>query len=192
MLSRRCFDDAIREIKKALALDPLMPLYYAWSVGLHTATGRYDEAIQEFAKAVEIDPKLGLAYFHAGLAYAGKGELDTAIEFLEKSKEFGVWPGWAEACLMLVHLKEGEKEKVARAFQEQLAEIEKTVPSFACLAWQAAALGDFDQAFKFFDKAYETRDSVMPFVHVYTDFFVPALQHDPRFNELLARMKLVN
>jgi tetratricopeptide (TPR) repeat protein len=192
MLSRKRFDEAICEVKKALALDPLMPLYYAWSVGLHTATGRYDEAIQEFAKAVEIDPKLGLAYFHAGLAYAGKGELDTAIEFLEKSKEFGVWPGWAEACLMLVHLKEGEKEKVARAFQEQLAEIEKTVPSFACLAWQAAALGDFDQAFKFFDKAYETRDSVMPFVHVYTDFFVPALQHDPRFNELLARMKLVN
>lgn len=192
LLSRRRFDEAIREVKKALALDPLMPLYYVWSVGLHTATGRYDKAIQEFAKAMEIDPKLGLAYFHAGCAYLQKGEFDTAIEVLEKSKEFGVYPGWAETLMTLVYLKKGEKEKAARAFQEQLAEIEKTVPSFASLAWQAAALGDFDQAFKLFDKAYETRDLLMPFVHVYTDFFAPALQRDPRFNDLLVKMKLVD
>ena len=87
LLNRKHFDEAIREVKQALALDPLMPLYYAWSTGLHTASRRYDEAIQEFTKAMEIDPRLGLAYFHAGCAYAGKGEFDTAIESLEKSKE---------------------------------------------------------------------------------------------------------
>jgi serine/threonine-protein kinase len=192
MLSRRRFEEAIREVKKALALDPLMPLYYAWSVGLHWTTGRYDEAIREFAKAMEIDPKLGLAYFHAGCAYLMKGELDTAIETLEKSQQFGAYPGWAEAIMTFAYLKRDEKERAARAFQDQLAEIETTTPSFACLAWQAAALGDFDRAFRFFDKAYETRDTLMPFVHVLTDTFVPALQGDPRFNDLLAKMKLVN
>ncbi|MGB6340401.1 MAG: hypothetical protein WBF32_11570, partial [Candidatus Aminicenantaceae bacterium] len=168
------------------------PLYYAWSVGLHTATGRYDDAIQEFANAMEIDPKLGLAYFHAGCAYAMKGEYDTSIETLEKSAEFGVYPGWAETILTLVYLKKGEKEKAVRIYQGQLAKVEETAPSFVCLAWQAGAFGDFDLAFEFFDKAYESRDILMPFIHVYTDMFVPRLQRDPRFNNLVAKMKLVD
>ena len=192
MLSQKRFDEAIREVKKALSLDPLMPLYYAWSVGLHTATGRYDDAIQEFAKAMEIDPKLGLAYFHAGCAYALKGEYDTSIDTLEKSAEFGVYPGWAETMITLVYLRKGEKEKAARTYQEQLTKIEKNAPSFVSLAWQAAALEDFDLAFKFFDKAYEMRDILMPYIHVYTDLFVPELQSDPRFNDLLVKMKLVD
>ncbi len=192
MLSQKRFDEAIREVKKALSLDPLMPLYYAWSVGLHTATGRYDDAIQEFAKAMEIDPKLGLAYFHAGCAYALKGEYDTSIDTLEKSAEFGVYPGWAEAIITLVYLRKGEKEKAARTYQEQLAKIEKNAPSFVSLAWQAAALEDFDLAFNFFDKAYKTRDILMPYIHVYTDLFVPELLSDPRFNDLLVKMKLVD
>ena len=66
LLNRRRFDEALREAKKAIELDPLMPLYYAWSVGLHWSIGKPDEALSEFAKAMEIDPNLGLAYFHAG------------------------------------------------------------------------------------------------------------------------------
>ncbi len=192
MLSQKRFDESIREVKRALSLDPLMPLYYAWSVGLHAATGRYDEAIQEFAKAMELDPKLGLAYFHVGIAYTQKGEFERAIEVLEKSKEFGAYPGWAETIIALVYLKKCEKEKAARAFQEQLAQIEKTAPSFVSLAWGAAAFGDFDLAFEFFEKAYETRDILMPYIHVYTDMMVPGLQRDPRFNDLLEKMKLVD
>lgn len=50
-----------------------MPLYYAWSVGLHWSVGRSDEAIQEFAKAVEIDPNNGLALFMRGWPFFKKG-----------------------------------------------------------------------------------------------------------------------
>ncbi len=190
-LSQRRFDEAIRAVKKALSLDPLMPLYYAWSVGIHTATGRYDEAIEEFAKAVEIDPKLGLAYFHAGLAYIQKGELERATEMFEKSKTFGVYPGWAEGGIMYIYLKRGDLEKARDIFRNQLEEIEKTTPSYGNLAWQAASLGDFDLAFEFFDKGYETRHILMPYINVYTDILAPELRKDPRFNDWLIKMKLV-
>ena len=189
-LSQRRFDEAIRAVKKALSLDPLMPLYYVWSVGLHTATGRYDEAILEFAKAIELDPKLGLAYFHAGIAYIQMGELDRAIEIFAKSKKFGAYPGWAEAGFMYIYLKKGEKEKARDIFKKQLTEIENTTPSYGNLAWQAASLGDFDLAFKFFDKGYEKRDILMPYINVYTDILAPELRKDPRFNDLLIKMKL--
>jgi len=192
LLSQRRFDEAIKAVKKTISLDPLMPLYYAWSVGIHTGAGRYDDAIQEFAKAREIDPELGLAYFHAGAAYTLEGELETAIETLKKSEKFGVYPGWAEGFLTLAYLKKGDKEKANQTFAKQLEEMEKTMTSFTALAWQAAGLGYFDRAFEFFDKAYEKRDLLMPFILVYTDFFAPELRHDPRFDDLLAKMKLAD
>jgi tetratricopeptide (TPR) repeat protein len=73
LMSRRRFDDSIREIKQALTIDPLMPLFYAWSMPLHNAAGRYDEALEEFAKVMQIDPTSALAYFHAGMALARQG-----------------------------------------------------------------------------------------------------------------------
>ena len=35
------FENAITEIKKAQELDPLMPLYYAFSIAIHGYAGRY-------------------------------------------------------------------------------------------------------------------------------------------------------
>ncbi|MHC4176456.1 MAG: protein kinase domain-containing protein, partial [Planctomycetota bacterium] len=86
-------DEAIRHIKLAQNVDPLMPLFYAMSVGIHVAAGKLDEAIDEFRKATELDPNIGLAYFHAGWVYMHKGAFDTAVSMLWKSKELGVSPG---------------------------------------------------------------------------------------------------
>lgn len=35
-------------------------------------------------------------------------------------------------------------------------------------------------------------DSLMPFLHIYTDIFVPALARDSRFGALLDRLNLAN
>jgi len=192
-LNRRRFDEAIREIKKALELDPLMPLYYGWSVGLHWSVGRSDEALQEFAKALEIDPNLGLAYFHAGVAYARKGLLDESLETFEKGKKLVVFPGWIEANLGLVYLKKGDREKAVGILEEMIENKNKIKNlSAACIAWLAGELGKLDLAFEFLDKAYEERDSLMAFIHVYTEVFSPAISADPRFKALLERMNLAD
>jgi tetratricopeptide (TPR) repeat protein len=190
-LNRSRFEEAIREIKKALELDPLMPIYYAWSVGLHWSVGRPDEALQEFAKALEIDPNLGLAYFHAGVAYFRKGLLDEALDTVEKGKRLVVFPGWIEAIHGLTYLRKGNREKAAGVLKEMIENKNKiTNLSATCIAWLAGALGKLDLAFEFLDKAYDERDTLMPFVHIYTEIFSPAISADPRFKDLLAKMKL--
>jgi hypothetical protein len=53
----------------------------------------------------------------------------------------------------------------------------------------AACLGRFDEAFEFLDRAYAERDPIMPSLHIYADFLVPSLRSDPRFRDLMVRMK---
>lgn len=190
-LNRRRFDEAILETKRALELDPLMPLYYAWSVGLHWSVGMPDEALQEFAKAMEIDPNLGLAYFHAGVAYFLKGLLDDATAILEKGNRLFAPPGWIEAMLGLISLKKGDREEAVRILEETI-EKRKTVRNVSApsIAWLAGELGKLDLAFQLLDEAFDDRDVLMPFIHVYAKVFSPALCADPRFDAVLARMHL--
>jgi TolB-like protein/tetratricopeptide (TPR) repeat protein/predicted Ser/Thr protein kinase len=190
-VNRRRFDEAIREIKIALELDPLMPLFYAWSVGVHWSVGRSAQALLEFAKALEIDPNNGLAHFHGGVAYFLEGRLDEAIDVFEKGRKLFAPPGWIEAMLGLIYLRKGDREKAERILEETI-ENKKTVKNVSApsIAWLAGELGKLDLAFEFLDKAFEERDVLMGFVHVYSDVFSPAIAADPRFKDLLARMKL--
>jgi TolB-like protein/Flp pilus assembly protein TadD/predicted Ser/Thr protein kinase len=192
-LNRGRFDEAIREVKKALEIDPLMPLYYAWSVGLYWSVGRYDEALAAFHTAMEIDPNLGLAYFHAGAAYFQKGLLDEAVEAFEKGKKLFAPPGWAEGMLGLIAIKKGDPETARRMLREAV-ESKKTVKHISSvgLAWLAAELGELDLAFELLESGYEERDTLMVFIHVYVDRFSPAMAADPRFKSVLAKMNLIS
>ena len=184
------FDEAIREIKLAQKVDPLMPLFYAFSVGIHVAAGKYDEALDEFRKATELEPNIGLAYFHVGWTYMHKGELDTAVSMFQKSKELGVSPGWAEGLIAIIHIERGEKEKAVKILDELVELRKQAYASSWCMAFLCAALDDFDRAFEFFDKAYEERETLMPFTPIYVDKVNLTIRSDPRYKELLARMKL--
>ncbi len=186
------FDEAIREIELAQKMDPLMSLFTAFSVGIHVAAGKYDEAIEEFRKATELEPNIGLAYFHVGWVYLHKGELDTAVSMFQKSKELGVSPGWAEGMIAIIHIKRGEKEKAVEILAELVELRKQSYASSWCMAFVCSALDDFDRAFEYFDKAYEERETLMPFTPIYIDAVNPSIKSDPRFKELLTRMKLGN
>ena len=96
----------------------------------------------------------------------------------------------AEMMIALIHINRGEKEK-AHQILDDLVELRKqTFASSWCMALLGAALDDFDRSFEFFDKAYEERETMMPFTPVYIDTANPAIKSDPRYKELLTRMNL--
>ena len=190
-LNRRNFDEAIREMDKCLELDPLMPLYYAWSACVYWSAGRFDESLQVFPRALELDPQFGLAYFHAGIAYSLKGLLDEAVETLEKGQKLPVAPGWIDGTLGLTYLKKGDREKANLILEGMIDSrkiITNTSPAF--IAFLAGGLGKLDLAFEYLDKAYEERDATMINIHIYAPMLSPAVAADPRFKALLAKMHL--
>jgi TolB-like protein/Tfp pilus assembly protein PilF/predicted Ser/Thr protein kinase len=187
-LARGRFDEAVREIKLAQNLDPLMPLFYAFSTGIHGAIGRPDEAIEEFQRAVELDPNMGLAYFHAGTAYSQNRLMDKAISAFQKSRELAAYSGWAEGQLGIVYLTIGQREKAEAILEELLEKKNKIYVSSFCIGLLWGALGNLDKAFERMDQAIEERDSIMPFAHIYAD--IGALRSDSRFGKMMKKMNL--
>jgi serine/threonine-protein kinase len=199
---RRRFDEAVKEIKRAQELDPLMPMFYTFSVGIHGASGKLDEAIEEFKKAIELDPNSGLTYFHLGVAYVRKGLLEDAIKALEKSRELAENSGffsWAEGGLAVISLAKGEKQRAELILKELLEKKKETYVASTMVALIWGALGDLDKAFEFFDRAHEERDQLLLVIPIYIHFFMdifPAMSHlmevieDPRFKALLKKLKL--
>lgn len=190
LMSRRRFEESLAEIKRALALDPLMPLFYALSIGIHVAARRYDEALAEFSRLQQIEPNFGLAYFHVGTAYYFKGLIDEAIEKFEKGRQLVISPGWSEAFLLMCYLKKGDRKKAEEILAEMLEDRKRLPVSPVMLAWGFAALGDLDGAFDWLETAIEERDTLMAFFHVYSEMMVPDLARDPRFTAILDRLQL--
>jgi tetratricopeptide (TPR) repeat protein len=191
LLNRRRFDECRSEIRQAIACDPLSPVLYAFSVGLHAASGRCEEALAEFSRGQELAPGFGLLYFHAAVAHVREGRLEEAARTLEGPLH-GLSPGWAQCILGTVRAKQGNREAAAGILVQMIEQRSHVSVSPTSIAWVAACVGEVDAAFEWFDRGYDERDTLMPFVHIYTDIFVPALARDPRFGALLERLNLAD
>lgn len=190
LLNRRRYDEALREIKHALDLDPLMPLFYGWSVGLHCAAGRLEEALRDFERARELDPTFGLPYFHAGVTYFLKGMPDKAIEILQQGVKIAPHPGWAEGMISVIRLRQGDRGEVRRIVDGMIALRPGVHVSCMALAWATSTIGDLDGAFQRVERAIEERDTLVGFVHIYTPLLAPEPASDPRHDTLLERLNL--
>jgi serine/threonine protein kinase/lipopolysaccharide biosynthesis regulator YciM len=191
LLAMNRFDEAIKEIKLAQELDPLKPLFYAMSVGIHRTVGKYDEAIREFHRAIELDPDIGLAYFHLGCVYFDKGMMEEAASTFGKSMELVTGSGWAEAKLGIIHVMHGEKEKAIQILEELVERKKKAYVESYSIACLYAHLGYTDKAFEYLDLAYEEKDTLMPYLNVLTVFELSKdVYADQRYKKLLKKMNL--
>ncbi|HEV2730676.1 MAG TPA: tetratricopeptide repeat protein, partial [Terriglobales bacterium] len=182
--------EAIAAIKKARELDPLSPRISA-NVGLILYFARqYDQAIEELQNALELDPGNAAAYFYLGMTFSQKGEHQEAIAALEKSRQ--LLNSSPESVLELAFTKAaGGKRIEARDMLRRLRR--EPDAGYIPALWVArlyAALSERDQAFEWLEKAYEERSPQLPFLKV--DPRWDTLRPDPRFQDLLRRMKLQN
>jgi tetratricopeptide (TPR) repeat protein len=180
-------DEAILEIKRAQEIDPL-------SLVINTDVGhilyfarRYDEAIAQYRKVLEMDPNFRVAHCRLGEAYERQGSYSEAIaelsEALEPSEDPGVlaWLGHAyatagrraEASKIIARLR--TRPKMDYAYQ---------------MALIYAGLREKDQAFACLQKAFETHNGAMAVIK--TEPMLDELRSDPRYEDLLRRMKLAS
>jgi len=180
-------DEAIAAMRRTIEVDPLTPLWssdLAWQLwGL----GRNQEALDAAQKALELNPNFNQALCWLGFLYAEKGQFAEAIATHQKLAT--VSPPW-KLALARTYAQAGRPDEARKMVAECLAGEPK--PAGAWEGWFLgevyAALGEKDEAFHWLDEAVKERMTFIPWMRQNPAY--ASLRSDPRFEELVRRMKL--
>jgi len=178
--------EAIREIKKARQLDPLS-LIVSVAEGriLHFAR-RFDDAIEQFRRILELDPNFIPAHCDLGASLEAKGMVQQALAEFETCVALSRGGPLYVASVAEAHARLGNKDIALKILSQLQASSDQYV-SPTSIAFIYSSLGETDHAFSCQDKAYEERDASLAWLKVAPES--DALRSDPRFSDLLRRMK---
>lgn len=180
------FDNAIGEIRKAQELDPVSLVKLTGLGQVLLMARRYDEAIEQCRKALEMDPNLGFAHWLLGLAYMDKGSYEPAILALQESIPLSGDSPDEPASLAHAYALSGKRTEARKILEELKQQAKRRYISPGTIADLYGVLGEKDQAFALFEKAYDERDNMVVLLKVEPMF--DNLRSDARFADLLRRV----
>jgi serine/threonine-protein kinase len=179
-------DEAVTHIDLAVKLDPFNELI----LGLHAAVlnfvGRYEEAAAAARKALSLQPDSPIAISQLDIALFMLGRHDEILSL--RRKNYADDPERL-AALELGYTEGGFKGALRRVADLLAARYEKSASRTGTvgLAMTYLKAGDKDKAIEWLEKAFEDRDGNLPYIG--RPIWDP-LRDDPRFQDLLRRMKL--
>jgi serine/threonine protein kinase/Tfp pilus assembly protein PilF len=181
-------DEALVEIKRGLDLEPLdinMGSLLAWA---YLVVGQDDQALEQARKTYDLEPSHPLGRWMLSQVYNSKGMYEDAISLNEQWLQTDPTNQLALREAGITYAKVGRRDK-AEEMISKFREVAKTQYVASCrIASIYAALGDKDKAFGELDKAFEARDWELFRLNA-DRYFIP-LRSDPRFKEMLKRIKL--
>jgi TolB-like protein len=181
-------DEAMVEARRSLELDPFNGLFRSlFGVDLNFAH-RFDEAIAQFDAALVTNPTDFVALTGLISSRHHKREYKQALEALGR---YASAMGYSEVTTLLARTTADAdySATMRRAAEALVTRSRKTfVLPWDVASWYAYA-GDKDRCLEWLERAYEVRDPNLPYL-CYPDFDL--VRSDPRFRDLLQRMKLPN
>lgn len=189
LMARGRHEEALAEIEKARALDPLSPVIPASRIQAFYFARQYDRAIEESRKAIEVEPNFLQTHYHLGQSLLQKGMYTEAIAELQKMRE---GCGGIDFCTMALghaYAVAGNRAEAMKSLADlkSRAATGKYVPSIYFTAIYTG-LGDTSQAMQWLQKAYDERTEYLIFLNV--EPMADPLRSDPKFKDLLRRLGL--
>ncbi|UCC39895.1 MAG: protein kinase [Candidatus Aminicenantes bacterium] len=180
-------DEAVAEMKRAIEVDPLTPLWLSDLAWHYWIAGRYEEALDAVQKSLELDPNFNQSLGILGDLYADKGMYEEAIAEHQKLSALNARWKWP---LVRIYALAGRREEARKMLANFLAGEPKPTG-----AWDGyfligiyAALGEKDEAFRWLETTFKERCSFLPWLRE-NPRYAP-LRSDPRFQDIVRRMKL--
>jgi len=175
-------EEAIGLYEQAIALDPLRANFYlALGYELYV-TGRYREASAALEKAQQLNPQLSSLHLTDGQILLAEERWQRALEEIEK--ETGEWERLSGE--VLAYHKLGRREESDKALKKLITTHQNDAAYQ--IAESYAYRGEVDDAFAWLDRSYRQRDPGTP--EFKTDPLMKSLRQDPRYAELLKKMRL--
>jgi eukaryotic-like serine/threonine-protein kinase len=180
--------EGMTELKRAQDLDPLSLVINAVVARDLIFQRQYDSAMEQLRKTLEIDPSFALAHSYLGLAYEQKGLFAQAIsEFQEWQRLSGDEPA-ATGALGHAYAISGKRTDAQNALVRLKGLSAKQYVAPYDLAVICVGLGDTSQAMDWLERAYEDHSAWLIWIKVDPRF--DGTRNDPRYRDLLRRMKL--
>ena len=182
-------EEALAEVRHALELDPLSLIILAGAGAAYFYARRYEEAIAHYRRALDIDPEFlpARSDFARALEYAGRTA--EAVEQYERTIRLAgksmADPSSGLANALVVAGRADEARTMLAELSRRRAE--RYVSPWA-LASIHAGLGEKAEALDWLERAFEEHDPALVWLKVHPRF--DSLHGDPRFESLLARLRL--
>jgi TolB-like protein/Flp pilus assembly protein TadD len=184
------FDESIRLLKRAVIIDPLnLPQLQNLGETYYLAN-QLEEAKETYEKVLEMSPTFRAALNGVAMVHLRWGEFQKAIEIFQESRRLTGDELKGATNLGFAYAMAGEKEKAEdclRLMREREARDPGVVLSMD-YAFVYEALGEYDRAIDYLEKAYEERIGAMAFVGVSRSW--SQIHDHPRFKALLRKMGL--
>jgi TolB-like protein/tetratricopeptide (TPR) repeat protein len=180
------FDDAINQVKRAMALDPLSLVINADLGNSYYRARRYDEAIKQLRKTIDLDPGFYYAHWNLGSALRANGDVSGAIGEYEKARALNDDPSML-GLLANAYASAGRKEEAIKIRDDLEAISKQRYVSGYSFALAYLGLGDKGEALRQLQKGYEDRaGDALRFIRV--DPLLDPLRGDPQFEELAEKI----
>ena len=180
-------DEAILETNRAFELDPVSP-FTGWICAVVSwMTGRNDSARDHCMRTLEMYPDFARAHQLLALLDGMESKADEAIKESDKMISVSDEALFRESQAQ-VHALVGLKEKAKEILDGLLSGKFKGYASPMEIGVAYYLLGEKNTGFQWVQKAYEARDANLPMTCGWPT--TNAARQDPRFVELLGRMKL--
>jgi tetratricopeptide (TPR) repeat protein len=177
-------DDAVEEMRLAVSIDPLSPVFNYWLSRFLYFRRQLDAAKEEAHRSIELDPTSFRPRLILGLCHLLEDRPEEALEAFESRAMEGIVSG--RIFVARAHAAAGRHDE-ARRILEELEDGDEYVRSeFMAAGW--ASLGDLDRAFAALEQAYRDRSAGLIYLHV--DPSYDPLRQDERYRELVGRIGL--
>jgi DNA-binding winged helix-turn-helix (wHTH) protein/tetratricopeptide (TPR) repeat protein len=183
-------DEALVEVKLAHELDPLS-LFILTSVGMVlNYRHRLDEAIEQFRKVIDMEASYYLTHWCLGYAYEQKGLYDEAIAAYRTATTLSGNSSSTSGRLAHLFAVLGRTQDALDILNHMKEETQVRYVSPYDVAGIYAGLGEKEEAFHWLEKALVDHSGSLVWVKLDNTF--ASLHSDPRFTDILGRMRLAD
>jgi len=180
--------EAIEEMRKALVLDPLYPVYSRWLSRFMLFSGDYAGAIAQARKTMDLNAEYAYSYLDIGSAYLELGEAEKALQWFQRGQGLETSVRSYDALIVRALAPLGRREEADEILARLEEESRHHYVRSEIMAMGHAAVGDLDRAFACLERAFQVRSAGLIYLHV--DPAYKPLRADPRFQSLVARIGL--
>jgi TolB-like protein len=176
------WDDALRQIKAAIAQDPLDPNSFEGLTWVQMSRGHLAEAELAMRRGLEIRPTYTWGHFILGLVLLARGQGDAALLEMQQETSDNARQGGLALTYYSLGKQAASDASLANMLKEQAAE------NAFLIANVYAFRGQSDEAMHWLERSYVQKDSNLFLVKSYPP--LKGLTGDPRYKAFLRKMNL--